>query len=333
MSVSSTITAIIPVYKAEPYLAQCLESLLAQTHQAWEAICVDDGSPDASGAILDAYAAKDARIRVIHQSNAGVAAARNAALDQCRTEYVTMIDADDWVEAEMFEHMLQLATTTQADLVQVGLMHNTDDGRPLHPFVSKVRSFGRVRHEKISLRALCRLKICAVIKLFRRDIIERHHLRYPFGQSNGEDSAFLYHYLAYSRMIVTCPKALYHVRDSRTSVTQKLYAGQLDIETCITNYMTPARAFEFLKTLEMPVYTAETLRAYYLYQLCTERISAMIYLKPQGPAAQKKLESAYDAAIAEITSSLSPAMVWKVRLYSVVENFRGAMVRLVKRLL
>lgn len=86
---------IIPVYNVAPYLRECLDSVLAQTFTDWEAICVDDGSADGSGAILDEYAAKDKRFSVIHQSNAGVSAARNAALRVVDGNWVLFLDSDD----------------------------------------------------------------------------------------------------------------------------------------------------------------------------------------------------------------------------------------------
>ena len=97
---------IIPVCNAAPYLRECLDSVLAQTCVDWEAICVDDGSTDGSGAILDEYAAKDARIKVIHQSNAGVSAARNAGLAVSRGEWVSFVDSDDRIEANYLRAFL-----------------------------------------------------------------------------------------------------------------------------------------------------------------------------------------------------------------------------------
>lgn len=95
---------IIPVYNVAPYLRECLDSVLAQTFTDWEAICVDDGSTDGSGEILDGYAAKDTRFRVIHQANAGVSAARNKALDNAQGEWIGFLDADDvWAKAWLSE--------------------------------------------------------------------------------------------------------------------------------------------------------------------------------------------------------------------------------------
>ena len=86
---------IIPVYNVAPYLRECLDSVLVQTFTDWEAICVDDGSTDGSGAILDEYAAKDQRFRVFHQPNAGVSAARNKGLDEAKGDNILFLDADD----------------------------------------------------------------------------------------------------------------------------------------------------------------------------------------------------------------------------------------------
>lgn len=91
----SKFSIIIPVYNVAPYLRECLDSVLKQTYASWEAICVDDGSVDGSGEILDEYAVRDSRFRIIHQANAGVGAARNVALDVAIGEWVWFVDADD----------------------------------------------------------------------------------------------------------------------------------------------------------------------------------------------------------------------------------------------
>ena len=95
------LSVIVPVYNVAPYLRECLDSLLAQTCADWEAVCVDDGSTDGSGAILDEYAANDPRFRVIHQKNAGVSAARNAAIDVAKGEWIAFLDADDAVSPRL----------------------------------------------------------------------------------------------------------------------------------------------------------------------------------------------------------------------------------------
>lgn len=109
---------IIPVYNVAPYLRECLDSVLAQTFTDWEAICIDDGSTDGSGAILDEYAAKDKRFRVIHQKNAGVGAARNLGIDTAGGEYVTFLDGDDAYDRSWLESFRGLIRDTGAELVR-----------------------------------------------------------------------------------------------------------------------------------------------------------------------------------------------------------------------
>lgn len=116
----SLISVIIPVYKVEKYLPGCVDSVLAQTHRELEVILVDDGSPDNCGAICDEYAAKDPRIKVIHQPNLNVSAARNAGLELATGEYFAFVDSDDSIEPAMYERMLAVMEEYQADIVECG---------------------------------------------------------------------------------------------------------------------------------------------------------------------------------------------------------------------
>ena len=100
---SEKISIIIPVYKVEDYLETCIDSILAQTYKNLENILVDDGSPDSCGSICDRYARVDARIRVIHKENAGVARARNDGLDIATGDYISFIDSDDWIAPDTYE--------------------------------------------------------------------------------------------------------------------------------------------------------------------------------------------------------------------------------------
>lgn len=119
------ITAIMPVYNVEKYIGKCIESLQAQTLTEWELIAVDDGSPDDSGAICDAYALLDNRITVIHKENGGAPSARNTAIPKARGEYLYFIDSDDWAEPEMFEDMYNSAKENNAQLVVAGYYIDT----------------------------------------------------------------------------------------------------------------------------------------------------------------------------------------------------------------
>ena len=111
-------SVIVPVYNAAKYLRPCLDSVLNQTERDWECICVDDGSTDASGAILDEYAEKDARFKVVHQKNAGVSAARNKALSMMRGEWITWLDADDMYAHDRLEVAHRIVDKEHPELIR-----------------------------------------------------------------------------------------------------------------------------------------------------------------------------------------------------------------------
>ncbi len=123
-----TFSIIIPVYNVAPYLRACLDSVLAQTYSDWEAICVDDGSTDGSGAILDEYAAIEDRIKIVHQKNTGVSSARNTGLSMACGEWVFFLDGDDVVAPVAFEKLAKIISDCPSEnLIRFGLQ-NFDDG-------------------------------------------------------------------------------------------------------------------------------------------------------------------------------------------------------------
>ena len=110
------VSVIVPVYKVEPYLRECLDSIITQTYTNLEIILVDDGSPDNSGQICEDYARKDSRITVYHKENGGQAEARNYALDRCNGEYITFTDSDDIMKNNLVEAHMSLAEKYGADI-------------------------------------------------------------------------------------------------------------------------------------------------------------------------------------------------------------------------
>ena len=125
----SKLSIIVPIYNVEKYLLRCLDSIAAQTCRAFEAILIDDGSPDGCGRICDEYAAKDPRFTVIHQENRGVSAARNAGLRAAKGEYVGFVDPDDFIDPGMFAALLEAAAQTGAEIVCCNWETVHDDGR------------------------------------------------------------------------------------------------------------------------------------------------------------------------------------------------------------
>ena len=107
MKTTPLISVIVPIYQVEAYLEECLDSILNQTYHQLEIILIDDGSPDRCGEICDRYASRDSRIKVIHQSNQGLSAARNAGMDMATGEYISFIDSDDYIAPHFYEKLLE----------------------------------------------------------------------------------------------------------------------------------------------------------------------------------------------------------------------------------
>ena len=120
MNQDRKISVIVPVYNVEAYLPRCVESIMAQTYQNLEIFLVDDGTKDNCGAICDAYARQDNRVRVIHKENGGLSSARNAGIDASTGEYLSFVDSDDWIEPDMYEKMMGLMEKYGVRLVCAG---------------------------------------------------------------------------------------------------------------------------------------------------------------------------------------------------------------------
>lgn len=126
------VSVIVPVYRGEQYLDECLETLVAQTHSEIEIVIVDDGSPDRSGRIAVEWSRRDKRIELVAIEHAGAAAARNAGLAVATGDYITFVDADDVVHPKYVEWLLDAATRTHADLVTSSLSHYPDGTAPAY---------------------------------------------------------------------------------------------------------------------------------------------------------------------------------------------------------
>lgn len=180
------ISIIVPVYNAEKFLKKCITSIQKQTLQDWELILVDDGSSDSSGMICDMISKDDARIKVIHQSNHGVSAARNAGLDCATGDYVMFVDSDDWIEPTLCQTLLDAAS--QADLVIGGYKEVYLDKVITH----KVKEY-RMQFQNSSAYIFEQLYKenllnCPVSKLYKRNLLIKQ--RFDQDVKLGEDFLF-----------------------------------------------------------------------------------------------------------------------------------------------
>lgn len=124
------ISVIVPVYKVEPYLDRCVSSIVNQTYKNLEIILVDDGSPDRCGAMCDAWAARDNRIRVIHKENGGLSDARNAGMAVATGALLGFVDSDDWIAPDMYQQLHERMVEDDSDIAACGVEMVWEDGRP-----------------------------------------------------------------------------------------------------------------------------------------------------------------------------------------------------------
>lgn len=213
------ISVIVPVYKAEKYLYRCVDSILAQSHTDFELLLINDGSPDNSGAICDEYAAKDSRVRVFHKENGGVSSARNLGLDNAKGEWITFIDADDFVHRDFLG---SLFGTHDVDLV-VGsfLVVGSDEKKN---GILEERLYDKVDlREAISTLSLLINFLVPWGKLFKRDIILNNCIVFDVNIHSGEDSLFVYTYLTYISSLYSCDKPYYFYERGNQGLSQSIH--------------------------------------------------------------------------------------------------------------
>lgn len=218
----AAISIIVPVYNVEKYLAECLDSLINQTFSDIEIICVNDGSKDNSQKILDEYAAKDSRIIVINQENAGLSAARNTGIRNATGEYLLYIDSDDAIELNTCEVLWKEIETAQADIIVFGLKDMVK--APVDEWFQKVSSPVRGFFSPFSTWSLLYENGAypyACRNCFRRSMLERHNLTFDESVRYGEDIVYQFCVFPHARRIQFIPDKLYLYRRLRAgSLTQ-----------------------------------------------------------------------------------------------------------------
>lgn len=200
------ISIIVPIYKAEAYIRRCLDSIVAQSFTDWEAILVDDGSPDRSGEICDEYARRDSRIRVIHQENKGVAGARQTGIDNAIGEYSIHCDPDDWVEGDWLECLYSHAKSDGADMVICDFFNERPMGQEYDcqkPYELTSKTVFRQLVEGTMHGSTCN-------KLLRTRLYKDFNITFPLNMVYCEDLFVICQFLSHDIKVSYVPKALYH---------------------------------------------------------------------------------------------------------------------------
>lgn len=210
------VSIIVPVYNVERYLCKCVDSLLAQTCPDFEVLLIDDGSTDASGKLCDGYAAKDARVKAYHQPNGGVSKTRNAGIDNALGEWITFVDADDWLDRQYLEKLIYAQKKYNADLTMCEFINiDAETGKS-----SCRASFdGNVFYGKDEIQALVVPKTLddstgqmighPICKLYRASILKEFDIRFIERIRLHEDRMFNYEYAQYISSFYYLAETLY----------------------------------------------------------------------------------------------------------------------------
>lgn len=208
------ISVIIPVYNTKQYLSTCLESILAQSYTDLEILFVDDGSTDGSSELLDSFAAMDKRIRVIHQPNGGVCAARNRGIDEARGEYLSFIDSDDTLEPDMYEVLMGFIDEYHVTIAHCS--YNRVTNGVVKPIGNTGRIYSQTREE--ALECLLKGKYFAGscwTKLYAKTLFA--DVRFPEGIRTNEDMLVNFRVFSRSESTVFADVCKYNYLTSETS--------------------------------------------------------------------------------------------------------------------
>lgn len=274
------ISVIVPIYRIEKYLPQCIESLLNQSFLNFELILVDDGSPDNCPKICDDYSKKDARVKVVHKENGGLLSARKAGLKAAKGKYIAYVDGDDWVDKFYLDTLFKLAEANDADLVVTGRFREFNGKIE----TVKPRMVGVYNETDIKSKVLpnaiyngrfCEHDISTYVwnKLFKKELLSKVLYDVPNEIIMGEDAAITYAYLSISKKIVISRIPLYYYRQRHDSIVKS-------IENPKTEYYRLGLLMNFLKSKLEKVLDDKNLNTqitYYLYSQILVRSGGLIY--------------------------------------------------------
>lgn len=248
----AAVSVVIPVYKVEAYLSRCVDSVLAQTLQDLQIILVNDGSPDNCPRICDEYAAKEARIQVVHKDNGGLASARNAGMAVAEGKWLFFLDSDDWLEPDGLESLVRVGEEHRVDFVRYRAIRSGWPGMEEHApcMVEPVRELRHGFYSKEQIRkevyprliVTPQLTMGAVVgawgSLYRLDFLRKNDLRFYEEVKFSEDLVFSAKVVraANSFYFVDAP-GVYHYFYNPNSISKSFRAGRWDsckalIDTC-----------------------------------------------------------------------------------------------------
>ncbi len=273
------VSIIVPVYNAEKYLKDALDSLVNQTLKDIEIICVNDGSTDNSLEILKSYAQKDERVKIISQANRGQSSARNAGLKIAKGEYIGFLDADDWVERFAFEDLYSNATNTDISICAI-TSHSKGIKNTKDPYLS-AEIFPKSFEQKTFTAEDCkdflfRISVTPVNKIYKREFLKQNNIIFKEGVI-FEDNIFFLETFIHANSIKLSKKNLYNYRiDNTTSCTHgRNDLKKLDIFSVIKEQERIFKASKYYNKEMFELHKKSTL--YYWYKKITNPNVKFLY--------------------------------------------------------
>lgn len=231
--VSPLISVIVPVYNTEKYLPQCIESILAQTFTDFELLLIDDGSPDRCGEICEEYAQRDRRIRVFHQRNKGVSAARNLGLENVRGKYIAFVDADDYVLPDYLKDLFDTHSNDNQNSLIIHTVIKCCSNELMKQYDLPEAEFEKQNVYQFFNDYAGKDIGYSVAKLFDYELIRSCHVRFPEYVSLLEDLFFLFDYVQNVSSIKICNVANYIYRIGYSDTALSVAYKPLSEELCI----------------------------------------------------------------------------------------------------
>ncbi|MDE5781784.1 MAG: glycosyltransferase [Lachnospiraceae bacterium] len=228
------ITVIVAVYKTEPYIRRCLDSIVSQTYKNMEVLLIDDGSPDGAPAICDEYAEKYDYIQAVHKENGGVSSVRNLGIDMAKGKYLCFIDSDDYIGKDYLKHLHAAIAKYNADVSVCGHYKEKENGE-LTGMVDKKSAI--LDNEEAMCRMFYNNNFGAYPwnKLFRKDIVDKYKIRYDLELRMSQDLVWVTTYMKYCDKVAYVAEPLYYYAFNEQSVCRKIKSsGNFDRKNLIT---------------------------------------------------------------------------------------------------
>lgn len=296
-STGPDVSVVVPAYGVEHYLDQCLESLVSQTLDDLEIIVVDDGAKDRSGQIADEWARRDGRVRVIHQANAGCAAARSNGLADAKGLLVGLVDGDDWVDAPMFQALAESALRFNSDIAQCGFRHCYDsdstwsDEREHFVLTHKIgEGNGLIRSPK----DLIPLRPTIWRRLYRRDFLAANGIDFPRAIRRFDDLPFHFMTLALAERLSVVNACYYNYRQQRPGQDISVDDARLNVHFPI---------FRILKEFVRQHHTRELEEMLFMTQVASHQWALSVI----QPALARDYRAAVKYELFEAPIALTPA--------------------------